>query len=389
MRPPRTGLITVQVAWFLLFNFMANGALSLLFAALPVHAEEVSGWAIAAGLTTGVMMAVTVLVELGTPRLMSAWGYRRVLELGAALMAFPALLVVLWPHLGAVLIASTARGAGLAFTVVAATALAARLFPADRRAEGLGIYGLVISIPAVIMLPAGLWLADEYGFTLVAFISAGFGVIALAGGRSLPTIHPGDRPTHGIMAELRDRAILRPTIIFGLATLAIGVLTTYLALSMPEDKRGVAAIGLLVQAIFTSLARWGSGRLGDRVGSSRLLGPAMLFAAVGMLGIIRTDSALSVVAGMALFGIGLGGAQNASLAIMFERSRPERFAQISVIWNIAYDAGMGIGAVAFGLVTGVTGYPVGFALVAGLLFLTVIPAWRDQVPPARPAVEPV
>jgi MFS family permease len=182
------------------------------------------------------------------------------------------------------------------------------------------------------------------------------------------------------MAELRDLAILRPTIIFGLATLAVGVLTTYLALAMPEDKRGVAASGLLVQAIFTSLARWGSGRLGDRVGSARLLGPAMLFAAVGMLGIIRTDSALWVIIGMALFGIGLGGAQNASLAIMFERSRPERFAQISVIWNIAYDAGMGIGAVAFGFVTGLTSYPIGFALVAGLLFLAVIQAWRDRAP---------
>jgi len=115
-------LITARVAWFLLFNFMANSALSLLFAALPVHAEEVSGWAVAAGLTTGVMMAVTVLVELGTPQLMAAWGYRRVLELGAALMAFPTLLIVAWPHLTTVLAAAALRGAGLAFTVVAATA---------------------------------------------------------------------------------------------------------------------------------------------------------------------------------------------------------------------------------------------------------------------------
>lgn len=384
LAPPRTGLITARIAWFLLFNFMANGALSLLFAALPVHAEEVSGWAVAAGLTTGVMMAVTVLVELGTPQLMSAWGYRRVLELGASLMAFPTLLVVAWPHLTTVLVAAALRGAGLAFTVVAATALAARLFPPDRRAEGLGIYGLVISIPAVIMLPAGLWLADEYGFTLVAAIAAGFGVIALACGRTLPTLHPGDKPTHGIMAELRDPGILRPTILFGLTTLAIGVLTTYLALAMPEDQRQVAAIGLLVQAIFTSLARWGSGQLGDRVGSSRLLGPAMAFTAVGMLCIVATGSPWLVIGGMAIFGIGLGGAQNASLAVMFERAPADRVAQISVIWNIAYDAGMGIGAVAFGVVTGFIGYPAGFAMVAALLFVAVIPAWHDRRTP-RPA----
>ena len=387
LAPPRTGLITARVAWFLLFNFMANGALSLLFAALPVHAEEVSGWAVAAGLTTGVMMAVTVLVELVTPQLMAAWGYRRVLELGAALMAFPTLLIVAWPHLTTVLVAAALRGAGLAFTVVAATALAARLFPPDRRAEGLGIYGLVISIPAVVMLPAGLWLANEYGFTLVAAIAAGFGVVALACGRTLPTLHPGDKPTHGIMAELRDPGILRPTILFGLTTLAIGVLTTYLALAMPEDQRQVAAIGLLVQAVFTSLARWGSGRVGDQVGSSRLLGPAMLFSAVGMLCVVNTDSALMVIGGLALFGIGLGAAQNASLAVMFERAPTDRVAQVSVVWNIAYDAGMGIGAVAFGIVTGFIGYPAGFAMVAALLFVAVIPAWRDRRT-ARPDTTP-
>lgn len=370
--------MTPQVAWFLLFNFLANSALALLFAALPVHAEEVSGWAIAAGLTTGVMMAVTVAVELGTPGLMARWGYRRVLELGAALMAFPTLLIVIWPHLSAVLLAAAARGAGLALSVVAATALAVRLFPADRRAEGLGIYGLIISIPAVIMLPAGLWLSEEYGFTLVAIIAAVLGALALVSGRTLPTLHPGDKPTHGIMAELREPAILRPTIVFGLATLAIGVLTTYLALSMPEDRRHIAAIGLLVQAIFTSLARWGSGRLGDRIGSARLLGPGMLIAAIGFACFINTGSAPLVIGGMALFGIGLGAAQNASLAIMFERTSADRIPQVSVIWNIAYDAGMGIGAVGFGLVTGFTGYPWGFALVALLLFGAVVPAWRDR-----------
>ena len=372
-------LLTPQVIWFLVFTFLANSALSLLFAALPLHADEVSRWTIAAGLTTGVMMAITVLVELDTPRLMSAWGYRRVMELGAALLAFPALLVVAWPHLAMVLLAAALRGAGLAFTVVAATALSARLFPADRRAEGLGIYGLVVSIPAMVMLPAGLWLADAFNFTLVAIITALFGVGSLACGHTLPTLHPGAKPTHGIAAELRDPGILRPTIVFGLATLAYGVVTTYLALAMPEDRRGIAAIALLVQAIFSSGVRWGAGRLGDRIGSSRLLWPAMLCTALGLLAIVWIDSPAMVIGGMALFGLGLGAAQNSSLAIMFQRAEPERFAQISVIWNIAFDAGIGIGAVAFGLVTGFTGYPIGFGLVAAVLFLAVVPAWQDRM----------
>ncbi len=96
--------------------------------------------------------------------------------------------------------------------------------------------------------------------------------------------------------------------------------------------------------------------------------------------LVATGNPAAVLAGVAIFGIGLGGAQNASLAVLFERARQDRIAQVSVIWNLAYDAGMGIGAVGFGVVSGLTGYPWGFAIVAALLFATVLPAWRDRTP---------
>jgi MFS family permease len=179
------------------------------------------------------------------------------------------------------------------------------------------------------------------------------------------------------MMELRDPAILRPTIIFGLATFAIGILITYLALAVDEDQRHVAAIGLFVQAICMTIGRYGSGRLGDRFGSSRLLAPSMMLCAIGMTLIVATGSTVAVLIGMAVFGLGVGGAQNSSMAMMFERAPRERYAQISVIWNVAYDAGMGIGAVGFGLATDLIGYQWGFALVAAILFATVLPAWRD------------
>jgi predicted MFS family arabinose efflux permease len=103
----------------------------------------------------------------------------------------------------------------------------------------------------------------------------------------------------------------------------------------------------------------------------------MLLTAIGVLCLVATSSSAAVLAGMAIFGLGLGGAQNSSLAVMFERARAERVAQVSVIWNLAYDAGMGLGAVGFGLLSGLTGYASGFAIVAAILFASVPVAWRD------------
>jgi predicted MFS family arabinose efflux permease len=232
----------------------------------------------------------------------------------------------------------------------------------------------------VLFLPLGIWIADHIGFDALFIGTALTAAIGLAVSRMLPSTHPGQRPTHGIMAELLDPAIARPTVVFSIATLAIGILITYLALAVPDDARNVAAIGLLVQAICTALTRWGAGRLGDAVGSRRILAPSMLLAALGMVCIIATDSSVAVIGGMALFGIGFGGAQNASLAVMFDRAPRERFAQVSVIWNLAYDAGMGIGAVGFGLISRQTGYPWGFAMVAVLLFAAMILAALDRSP---------
>ncbi|MBA3274748.1 MAG: MFS transporter [Chloroflexia bacterium] len=380
-------LLTPPVWWFLIFSLVANSSLSLLFAVLPLFAEETTGLALAAGLATGAMMLATVIVELGTPRLMSALGYRRVMEIGVVLMGLPALVLIAFPNLATILAVAAARGAGLAITVVAGTALAPQLFPSHRRAEGLGIYGVAVSIPAIALLPLGLWLTERYGFDLVFASAAGLTVAGLATGRMLPTIHPGAKPTHSIAAELRDPTIARPTIIFGVSTLAIGILVTYLALAVPEGSRNVAAIGLFVQAVCTTAARWGTGRLGDRIGSHRLLAPAMLLCAIGMLGIVTPGNTLTVIGGMAIFGFGLGGAQNASLAVLFERAPPDRIAQVSVIWNLAYDAGMGIGAVGFGVLSGVTGYPLGFAIVAAILFASVIPSWLDRTQPETATVQ--
>jgi len=49
-----------------------------------------------------------------------------------------------------------------------------------------------------------------------------------------------------------------------------------------------------------------------------------------------------------------------------------------VIWNLAYDAGLGLGAVGFGLMIGQSGYSWAFAIVATILLASVVPAWLDR-----------
>jgi MFS family permease len=345
----------------------------LLIAVVPLY---LSGGA-AAGLATGAMMLATVLTELAVPVLVARFGYRVLLGAGLVLLGVPSLALVVSSAMPVVLAVCVARGAGLAIMFVADTALVAQVVPAHRRGEALGITGVVAGVPAVVGLPLGVELSRSAGFEVVFVLAA---LSALAGLAALPGL-PGRTRTEGhverpadVVRGLRDRGLRRPTLVFGVVALAGGIVATFLPLAAASS---MVTVALLVQAATAPLARWWAGRFGDRYGHRRLLVPSVLVTAVGAASLVWLDNPVAVIAGMVLFGAGFGVAQNVSLAIMFERVSPERYGRVSALWSIAYDAGWGIGAVAFGAVVGTTGYAAAFGLVALALFAAVGPARRD------------
>ena len=181
-----------------------------------------------------------------------------------------------------------------------------------------------------------------------------------------------------VLSGLRVPGLARPAMVFAAVTLAAGVLVTFLPLAMPGNSRHAAAVALLTQVGLTPVARWAAGRYGDRHGPSRLLVPAVAAAALGTASLVWADSPLAVIAGMGLFGAGFGVAQNVTLAVMFERSPPSEFGRVSALWNLAYDGGMGIGAVGFGLLVGWAGYAAAFGLTAAILAAALLPASQDD-----------
>ncbi|SEH02554.1 Predicted arabinose efflux permease, MFS family [Nonomuraea solani] len=333
----------------------------LLFSAVPLYATTGGAGGLGAGAVTGVMMLATVVAELAVPWSLSRFGYRAVMGLGLALLGLPALLLPLSAGLGWVLGISALRGAGLGVLVVTGTALTAELVPAERRGEGLGVYGVAVGIPSVLGLPLGLWASDALGHTPVFVVA---GLVPLAG---LPAVLglPAKRPVRDPGGVVVSGELIKLATVFAAATVATGVMVTFLPLAGSPE---LASVALLIQSLATPAARWLAGRHGDRHGSAGLLKPGVLACALGVGLQFWTGGPVAVVAGMALFGAGLGVLQNATLALMFERGEAAR---VSTLWNLAFDAGMGAGAMGFGLVLGYTGYPTGFAIVAALMAATL------------------
>ncbi|WP_279579506.1 MFS transporter [Fodinicola feengrottensis] len=187
----------------------------------------------------------------------------------------------------------------------------------------------------------------------------------------MPKVAPSGESAVGIVAGLRTAALNRPAIVFATTAMAGGIVAGFLPLAVSGGSGSLAATALLVQAATAAGSRWLAGRFGDRYGAGKLLVPAALVAAVGLIPLVVTDNPVAILAGMAVFGIGFGAAQNASIALMLSRVAPSSYGTVSALWNMSYDGGWGLGATGFGILAARVGFSPAFAATAVLMVATV------------------
>src|SRR6476659_279480 len=157
--PPR--LLSRELTLYFVSAFGSMTSFYLLLAVVPLYATAAGAGGVGAGLPTGALMLATVASELATPALLARLGYRLVLAVGLVLLGAPALALTRPAGLATVLAVCLVRGVGLAILVVAGSSLVASLAPPERRSEGLGVLGVVVGVPGVLALPAGVWLVER------------------------------------------------------------------------------------------------------------------------------------------------------------------------------------------------------------------------------------
>ncbi len=361
-------------------EFTSLSSFFLLLSVMPMLAAAAGSGSSGAGLITGSLLLGTVAAEATAAAAIRWFGYRMVLAAGAVLLGTPALAMLAREPQAVMVSISLVRGFGFGLCGVATGALTAKLLPPERRGEGLGLLGIVAGVPAIVALPAGVWLAGHHLAAIAAAMAAVTGLLPLAAIRWLPAGREARRTARTRRmpgargAGWMPGGALRLPLIFAAATIGAGVLDSFLPLAkgIPSNLSSAA---LLVQSIIATLSRWQAGKHGDRYGHARLLIPALAVAALGMAAMVALGSPAMIFSGMVLFGAGFGVIENATFALLIEQL-PE--AKASAMWNFAYDAGYGAGPAVFGLICLRTGYPPVFAL-SGVLILAVVPvALRER-----------
>lgn len=374
----RPSLLNPALRLILLASFSSSVSFYVLLSVVPLYAASLGASRTATGMTTTVLMASTVVAELAIPALVQRLGYRLLFGVGLVLLGAPALALTGSPSMSIVYLVAFVRGLGFGIVIVLGSALVGSLAAGERRAEALGMYGVVIGLSGIVSLPAGVWLVARIDYDGVFLIGGISSLIAVAAIKRIPVRIGQRRRGDGILSGLRMSALVRPAVVFGSTALVAGIVVTFLPLAIGNDKGNLAASALLAHAVMATVGRWCAGRYGDHRGSSKLLIPAVGAVVLGISAVALSRDAPAVIAGMVLFGAGFGVAQNASLAMMFERASPSGYDTVSAIWNLAFDAGIGLGAAGFGMLAAIMSYGTAFAITGAIVLIGLGVAIRDR-----------
>ncbi|MGW4390397.1 MFS transporter [Streptomyces sp. NPDC004685] len=380
MTRTKTSVITAPgMRHLLLLVFFCLSGFALLLPVSPQWAVHGGADEFGAGLVTATLMTTTVLAQLLVKTALRRLGWPRTLALGALLLGLPAPAQAFSDSLWAILLTTALRGLGFGIITVCGSTAAAILAPPGRQGAAIGLYGLALALPQMVLTPAAPALAAT--LTLPVIIACGaLPVLALPFTRGLG--HAVDAramtpaPEQAAAAAAPTTAVLR-RILLPLGTLLLVTSAGGAVLTFTPQFAGRPALAVTALFLFTATAagaRWVCGVLADRFAPRPLTCILLITACAGLALIavaVRSGQPplAGLQAGLVLLGAAYGGLQSLTLVQALADAGAENRQTTSVAWNIGYDSGTGLGSLLLGLAAQVATFSTGFTALSAAMAL--------------------
>ncbi|MDO5512512.1 MFS transporter [Corynebacterium sp.] len=368
--------------------FAAFGAWSLLLPVIPLAALDAGHSATIAGATTGVFMAATVLTQIFTPAMLRRIGYNPVMVASAFMLGVPALGHLLDDAVWALLLFSALRGVGFGALTVAESALIAELVPARFLGKASGMLGVFVGVAQMVFLPLGLWMTGQFGFGSVYVAAAIVALIAAVMCLRIPRIRAQESSRERAPGDVSMwKLVLVPAVAVNTLSMSFGAVSSFLPAAVLElDPVTGAVIGGFMLSITGGAAmalRYVSGMVADRAGRAGITmipGQVMGFSGVALMALVIANgwSVWWLVLAGILFGGGFGMVQNEALLEMFQRLPRTKVSEASAVWNMAYDAGTGLGSFVLGFVAAQAAYSGAYTVAAAIVAVGIVATATDR-----------
>lgn len=270
-------------------------------------------------------------------------------------------------------------------TTVNGTA-AVDVIPNSRLGEGMGYYGLSITIGMIIAPSLGIFLFQITSFTNLVYISGALGVIALVLMASVSYRTPDavlqtkkEDLKFSYMGSLVDKAGWFPSMLTLLISLGYGAIVTFIVIF--GEERGIDQIFLfyLFNAIMASLSRPIAGKWFDQRGPIGLVILTIFITFIGMWVLSFAHSNFMIAVAGVLFGVGFGSLIPTLQSWTLSKTPANRRGVATGMFFSSIDLGIGLSGLVFGVLAQFveigTLFQISSVFMVAAFILTIV-EWR-------------
>lgn len=265
--------------------------------------------------------------------------------------------------------------------------LAVDLISEKRRGEGIGIFGLYMTIAMAIGPMIAVAISKEMGYDAVFYSAVGFCAVGFLFVLLLKTPKiKGVRKALSLKSMFEKKTL---PIAFNvmLTQIPYGGMISFVALY--GRGLGVANSGIFFLILSTAIviSRILSGRIFDRFGPRNVTIVGLVIVIIGLLfiGFFATPTGYHLAA--IVLGFGFGVIPPTFQAMANRNISPERRGATNSTYLMFFDGGVGLGMLLFGTLIDVVGYAGTFYVTAGIQLLALITFLAVTLPAYRKADE--
>ncbi|MDM5192401.1 MFS transporter [Bacillus hominis] len=243
------------------------------------------------------------------------------------------------------------------------------VIPQSRRGEGMGWYGLAMTLGMALGPVLGLWVIKSFSFHYLFLLCTGLALVAfiLALGTKIPAIqHASKKPI-----SFFEKTLLPIAIVTFFLSLTFGGITTFLPLFAAKIQVNAGTF-FLVYAVTLTVVRPFAGKVSDKYGEGIIIIPALFTLIAALLVLAMTNGMVGLVITAILYGIGFGSAQPALQVAMIRLASPEKRGIANATFFTAFDLGIGLGSILLGFVSQLMGYQMLFIVCAVSGFVSLL-----------------
>jgi predicted MFS family arabinose efflux permease len=253
-------------------------------------------------------------------------------------------------------------------------AMAIDMLPLARQGEGIGYYGLAMSLAMVIAPALGIYVLDHYSFETLLIVGV---VFSLTGWLLTLFVQSGEKQPTKVKSEMTLSSFIEPKAIpisvsaFLLSVCYSSIISFIALYTKVLNLHGAAMYFYIAFALSIVLTRPYIGRLIDQKGPGYLVYPSLVLFAMGILLLAFSNQLTSLLVAAIILGSSYG-AVFPSFQTMAVQAGPSQRTGISIAtFFLFYDLGFGIGALLIGIIVAQSGYSVMYICVSALVMITL------------------